>query len=199
MFSRTPVAKAFRVWVLDVLETLNAAQAAPVPALSTPDDRAPLRSLVNVWAHMAGTNHSFIWPQVKAHFQLSRIDDLPRAWIPDALAFVQAKIDALQNTQQLPTTHDSAVPKLPQANTRQAEEILTAILVLTEQAEKNIAYDCGSLTAHLKANALGEPISRLVCHQIEAAQAAIKTAALCLRTAKDMRAVNDRVSVLQGL
>ncbi|MDE5878473.1 MAG: hypothetical protein K2G99_00335, partial [Desulfovibrio sp.] len=32
-------------------------------------------------------------PQVRAHFQLSRIDDLPESWLPDALAFVQEKID----------------------------------------------------------------------------------------------------------
>lgn len=103
MFARTTVAKAFRVWVLDVLETLNRAQSVTnchllesTAAPSTADERAPLRALVHAWAQMSGIAHQALWPQVKAHFQLSRIDDLPREWIPDALAFVQGKIDALQ-------------------------------------------------------------------------------------------------------
>lgn len=101
MFSRTPVAKAFRKWVLDVLDriaaeertTLSTSPAALTP--STADDRKPLRSLVHAWAQIAGTSHTALWPQVKAHFQLARIDDLPVEWIGDALAFVQGKIDAM--------------------------------------------------------------------------------------------------------
>ncbi|MCL2122937.1 MAG: Rha family transcriptional regulator [Desulfovibrionaceae bacterium] len=63
---------------------------------STPADRKPLRSLVNAWAQTANVHHSTLWPQVRAYFQLERIDDLPVEWIPDALAFVQGKIDGLQ-------------------------------------------------------------------------------------------------------
>lgn len=44
-----------------------------------------------------------MWPQVKAHFQLSRIDDLPESWIPDALAFVQGKIDQCGKALPSPT------------------------------------------------------------------------------------------------
>lgn len=61
---------------------------------STADDRKPLRSLVSAWAQVSGTPHQALWPQVKAHFQLARIDDLPVEWIGDALIFVQGKIDA---------------------------------------------------------------------------------------------------------
>lgn len=103
MLARTPVAKSFRRWVLDVLDKLaeqeraqRAAEARELPdasRLSTPDSRKPLRSLVRAWAQIAGVHYGALWPQVKAHFQLSRIDDLPESWIPDALAFVQSKID----------------------------------------------------------------------------------------------------------
>ena len=51
---------------------------------------------------MSGTPHTALWPQVKAHFQLERIDDLPEEWIPDALEWVQGKIDSL--TPALPPT-----------------------------------------------------------------------------------------------
>lgn len=105
MFSRTPIAKAFRVWVLDVLETLNKAQPLTNCQQLTPssaDDRAPLRALVHAWSQVCGQAHSALWPQVKAHFQLSRIDDLPVEWLPDALAFVQSKIDSTPRVLKLP-------------------------------------------------------------------------------------------------
>lgn len=62
---------------------------------STPDDRKPLRDMVNVWARLSGVHPSNLWPQVRARFQLGRIDDLPTNWLPDALAWVQGKIDEL--------------------------------------------------------------------------------------------------------
>lgn len=97
MFARTPVAKAFRRWVLDVIEKYGervpVEQPAFIPTPSTPADRKPLRSLVNAWAQIANVHQSTLWPQVRAHFQLERIDDLPVEWLPDALAWVQGKID----------------------------------------------------------------------------------------------------------
>lgn len=106
MFARTPVAKSFRRWVLDVLDKLaeqerarlaepvrNPDRLASTDNLSTTASRKPLRALVHAWAQISGTPHTALWPQVKAHFQLSRIDDLPESWIPDALEWVQAKID----------------------------------------------------------------------------------------------------------
>ena len=122
MFSRTPVAKAFRKWVLDVLDrlaeeeqaalphgdTLTAAEQATILTPSTADDRKPLRSLVHAWAQIAGKSHTALWPQVKAHFQLTRIDDLPVEWIPDALAFVQGKIDTTDRA--LPPATQPALP-----------------------------------------------------------------------------------------
>lgn len=93
-------------WKVRYIEAFNAMERAlltgahgePVHIPLTPSttaDRVPLRSLVHAWSQVAGQPHQALWPQVKAHFQLSRIDDLPAEWIPDALAFVQSKIDAL--------------------------------------------------------------------------------------------------------
>ena len=75
---------------------------------SSADDRKPLRSLVHAWAQIAGKSHTALWPQVKAHFQLARIDDLPVEWIPDALAFVQGKIDTTDRA--LPPATQPALP-----------------------------------------------------------------------------------------
>lgn len=120
MLSRTPVAKAFRRWVLDVLDRLAAEERAALPEAphikitpSTTASRKPLRALVHAWAQVSGTPHTALWPQVKAHFQLERIDDLPEEWIPDALEWVQGKIDSL--TPALPPTDKESLTVAPAA------------------------------------------------------------------------------------
>ena len=98
MFARTPIAKAFRKWCLDVIEQYGDRVPVERPISlppSTPDDRKPLRDMVNVWARLSGVHPSNLWPQVRARFQLERIDDLPVEWLPDAIAWVQGKIDEL--------------------------------------------------------------------------------------------------------
>lgn len=118
MFARTPVAKAFRKWVLDVLDRLAAEERAALPEAphikitpSTTASRKPLRALVHAWAQVSGTPHTALWPQVKAHFQLERIDDLPEEWIPDALEWVQGKIDSLPPA--LPPTDKESLTVAP--------------------------------------------------------------------------------------
>ena len=142
MFSRTPVAKAFRKWVLDVLDrlaeeeqaalpqgdTMTDAEQASILTPSTADDRKPLRSLVHAWAQIAGKSHTALWPQVKAHFQLARIDDLPVEWIPDALAFVQGKID----------TTDRALPPATQPALTSATENTEFLPTMFPTFEKDI-------------------------------------------------------------
>jgi prophage antirepressor-like protein len=102
MFARTKVAKDFRRWVLDVLDGMEkdkshtTASTAPTLTLSTAADRKPLRYIVHTWAQTSGQSHAICWSMVKAAFQLTRIDDLPVEWIPDAIAWVQEKMDALQ-------------------------------------------------------------------------------------------------------
>ena len=107
MFARTPVAKAFRRWVLDVLDKLDAEQHAALTSCTedfpgslsiTPSsvaDRKPLRALVGSWAKLSNAPFDACWNQLKAAFNLANIKELPQEWIPDALAWVQAKIDAL--------------------------------------------------------------------------------------------------------
>lgn len=62
---------------------------------STTQDRKPLRALVGSWAQVSGLPFAACWNQLKAAFNLANIKELPQQWIPDALAWVQARIDAL--------------------------------------------------------------------------------------------------------
>ena len=87
---------------------------------STTEDRKPLRALVGSWAQVSGLPFAACWNQLKAAFQLTNIRDLPQEWIPDALAWVQAKIDALPKAlppqpERLPLYRNGAF-YLPPAN-----------------------------------------------------------------------------------
>lgn len=134
MFARTPVAKAFRRWVLDVLDKLDAEQhtvsPSPTPddftgtlsiTPSTTEDRKPLRALVGSWAQVSGLPFAACWNQLKAAFNLANIKELPQEWIPDAIDWVQKHIDALP--APAPAT---ALPSSP-ASPDDAEGHLAAI------------------------------------------------------------------------
>ena len=97
MFARTGVAKDFRKWVLDVLERQGIENKL---TLSTARTRKPLSSLVDVWVKQGNLFHTMCWKQVSAHFNLKSITELPTEWLPDAIAFVQSKIDALPKAEQ---------------------------------------------------------------------------------------------------
>ena len=58
-------------------------------------DRKPLRALVGSWAKLSNAPFDACWNQLKAAFQLTSIRDLPQEWIPDAIAWVQKRIDTL--------------------------------------------------------------------------------------------------------
>lgn len=62
---------------------------------STTEDRKPLRALVGSWAQVSGLPFAACWNQLKAAFQLANIKELPQEWIPDAIDWVQKRIDAL--------------------------------------------------------------------------------------------------------
>lgn len=88
---------------------------------STTEDRKPLRALVGSWAQVSGLPFAACWNQLKAAFNLANIKELPQEWILDALAWVQARIDALPAQAQA-----TALPSSP-ASPDDAEGHLAAI------------------------------------------------------------------------
>lgn len=90
-------------------------------------DRKPLRALVGSWAQVSGLPFAACWNQLKAAFNLANIKELPQEWIPDAIDWVQKRIDALP--APAPATAPLTTPlttPLP-APTDEAEEHLAAI------------------------------------------------------------------------
>lgn len=104
----------------------TALSAAPGPdatlPLSTTEDRKPLRALVGSWAQVSGLPFAACWNQLKAAFNLANIKELPQEWIPDAIDWVQKRIDALP--APAPAT---ALPASPSSPTDDAEDHLAAI------------------------------------------------------------------------
>ena len=136
MFARTPVAKAFRRWVLDVLDKLDAEQhaAASSPAADdftgtvsplskrTDPERKQLTAIINTWVGMAPIHYASARAQVNAHFGVTGVDKLTVEQVKEAIRWVQAKIDALP--APAPAT---ALPASPSSPTDDAEGHLAAI------------------------------------------------------------------------
>jgi len=89
---------------------------------STTEDRKPLRALVGSWAQVSGLPFAACWNQLKAAFNLANIKELPQEWKPDAIDWVQKRIDALP--APAPAT---ALPSAPSAAADDAEGHLAAI------------------------------------------------------------------------
>lgn len=89
---------------------------------STTEDRKPLRALVGSWAQVSGLPFTACWNQLKAAFNLANIKELPQEWIPDAIDWVQKRIDALP--APAPAT---SLPASPSSPTDDAEGHLAAI------------------------------------------------------------------------
>ena len=110
MFARTPVAKAFRRWVLDVLDKLDAEQHAALSSPAADDftgtvsplskrtdpERKQLTAIINTWVGMAPIHYASARAQVNAHFGVTGVDKLTVEQVKEAIRWVQAKIDALR-------------------------------------------------------------------------------------------------------
>lgn len=95
MFARTPVAKAFRKWVLDVLDRLAAEERAALPSSDTltPEQQAHLQAIVAAKAGMVPASHrrrafQEIWARFNNNFQIARYAQLPPARIGEAVEYL---------------------------------------------------------------------------------------------------------------
>ena len=95
MFARTPVAKAFRKWVLDVLDRLAAEERAALPSSDTltPEQQAQLQAIVAAKAGMVPASHrrrafQEIWARFNNNFQIARYAQLPPARIGEAVEYL---------------------------------------------------------------------------------------------------------------
>lgn len=108
--------------------------APSLPTLSTVADRRPLNILVHAWAQKSDQKYSMCWKQVNSAFGLAKAAEFPAHWIPDAVAWVQEKIDALPEKKALP--HPSQLLDLTLDTPIGYRELLDALASLTWRMEK---------------------------------------------------------------
>lgn len=82
MFARTAVAKAFRKWVLDILD------AVTTPAKTTVDSRTPLRDAVNMLVAKKKLMYPDAYAIVHQRFAVGHIDEMTQSQIPQAVEYV---------------------------------------------------------------------------------------------------------------
>lgn len=113
MFARTPVAKAFRKWVLDVLDMLAASNhSTPQPADGplTPALRAELKAIVDAKlstapADVQGKARAEIWTRFNRHFKIAEYAQLPACRMPEARDYLIE-----MQMKSYPTKTAAAVP-----------------------------------------------------------------------------------------
>ena len=158
MFARTPVAKEFRRWVLDVLETWETARAhqlhlpsvplplSPFPRVRTlPKSRRQelndlvLAKLAHVPPAFVWKTRMAIWTAFNSHFSIPRYNLLPEARMGEALAFL-SELEVGPNglvsrrTPQLPLPMDDArrTASALSALIEQARDVLAALPAVRE-------------------------------------------------------------------
>lgn len=112
MFARTPVAKAFRRWVLDVIEQYGdrVPVAHPVTlndAPISPEQRAELKLIVDTKAGMVPKAvqrraYKEIWTRFNRHFHIAEYKQLPCSHMDEARDFLLSMQVNAGNTVELP-------------------------------------------------------------------------------------------------
>ena len=151
MFARTPVAKAFRRWVLDVLEAWEAANAKPSlptatlapflppPRYLPPVSRRRLVSLVDAKTADVPSHHVWrarmgVWASFNRRFSIPQYRLLPEGHMAEAIAFLSSleigpRGKIVQKGQQA----------LPMHSDEDAKQIAATLGALVEQARSVLA------------------------------------------------------------
>lgn len=177
MFARTPRAKLFRIWVLDVLESLGSPEPRPAPEALTPStvaDRKPLNDLVQIWVDAAPITKRQAWEMIHAHFCIASIKDFTVEELEIVMDFVQARIDALPKS--LPEAAHAEAPalKYPLHDFKQAEDVNRALVNKTmrlamdwSQQLRKLADEAGDAFNHTerRSNIMGLLDSTVYSHK----------------------------------
>ena len=127
MFARTDIAKAFRVWVLDILER---------ETKTTPRQRTPLRQACDRLA-VGNMLVSDAYKLVSNHYDVEHIDQIPEASLPEAVAFVY---NMILMKQQASAKNTQYVNDMYAIGSKRVEETRHAIGVIKKALA---SLDCG--------------------------------------------------------
>ncbi|MCW8039701.1 BRO-N domain-containing protein [Acinetobacter entericus] len=88
-FARTPVAKEFRKWVLDVLEKEVLQQQIDTLVKINAEQQAELKEIVDRRAQGERRLHAEMWSRHNKHFRISRYSDLLAIHFQDAVNYLE--------------------------------------------------------------------------------------------------------------
>ena len=125
MFARTPVAKQFRRWVLDVIEQYGDQVPVTAPienpdklpspdAPLTPDQQCTLQAIVRAKVEalpreQRGGLYPKTWSRFNNHFRLAKYCQLPQSRMSEAVAYL-TQLDVTEGKQALPTAPAALSP-----------------------------------------------------------------------------------------
>ena len=145
MFARTPVAKAFRRWVLDVIEQYGdrVPVAEPVTlndAPISPEQRAELKLIVDTKVGMVPKAvqrraYKEIWTRFNRHFHIAEYKQLPCSHMDEARDFLLSMQVNAGNTVELP---QMALP-LPQEHEHIDEKPFLEFIAEVQTAHEEVS------------------------------------------------------------
>ncbi len=89
MFAKTPVAKEFRKWVLDVLDKESLQQQIETRVKINSEQQAELKEIVDRRAQGERKLHAEMWARHNKHFRISRYSDLLAIHFQDAVNYLE--------------------------------------------------------------------------------------------------------------
>lgn len=95
MFARTDIAKAFRKWVLDILDKEVGAPAQVVGSQLTTEQTLPLRNAVNKLVTKSGIMYPEAYKIVHQQFNVNHIKDLSLEQLSQAIEYIHDRILSL--------------------------------------------------------------------------------------------------------
>lgn len=110
MFARTPVAKEFRKWVLDILEK----ESKPKP-LSDIRDRIPLAEAITVLVSKSNFNTVEVYKMINQRFDVNKVDEIPQDVLPFAVEYVHNLTAVVARSNELQRQDQHAVQQLVEA------------------------------------------------------------------------------------
>ena len=176
------------------------------PCLSKRGDpnRKALTTLISTWVDVSPFGYRAAWQQVNAHFRVSSVDELTWEQVNTACVWVQeridrARLDSLPRFTEPEGELSGATAQLFTPQIERTRALLDMCVTMLGKTKEHISMDAGTMNAHLKANVLGDDLSRAICNQVSAAQAALDIATCNIEAAWQINRASVKASQMQGL
>lgn len=109
-FARTPVAKQFRKWALDILEKEIQPKAKTII-----DDRIPLAEAVGLLVSKSSLNTVEVYKMLHQRFDVEHVEDIPLESLPYAVEYVHNLTAVVSQSHQLQRQDQKQIQQLVEA------------------------------------------------------------------------------------